>query len=67
MEEMLCSIEISRDSHQLKAKVQSNKGRYLELQNDDLDYLLEMVYEDIQKEIEEDYWQLKPYLKKHIS
>jgi len=56
MEETLCSIEITRNSDQLKAKVQSNKGRYVELQNDDLDYLLEMVYEDIQEEIEEDYW-----------
>ncbi len=57
MKEPICSIEITKDSGLLKAKVQSNKGRYVEIENHDLDYLLEMVYQDISMEIDEDeYW-----------
>ncbi len=56
MNETVCSIEITKDSDILTAKIQSGKGRYVEIQNKDLDYLLEMIYEDISMEIEEDYW-----------
>ncbi|MFW6197054.1 MAG: hypothetical protein ACOC5D_06955 [Thermoplasmatota archaeon] len=56
MEEPLCQIEITQHSSGFKAKVQSNKGRYVEFENQDIEYLLEMIYDDIQMEIEEDYW-----------
>jgi len=56
MEEPVCQIEISKASSAWKAKVQSNKGRYIEFEHDDIEYLLEMIYEDIQMEVEEDYW-----------
>ncbi len=57
MEEPVCEIEISKASSSWKAKVQSNKGRYIEFEHDDIEYLLEMIYEDIQMEVEEDYWE----------
>lgn len=53
MQEPLCSIEIVKKSGQLIAKVQSGKGRYVEIENDDLENLLEMIYEDIQMDIDE--------------
>ena len=56
MQEPLCSIEIVNKSGQLTAKVQSGNGRYVEIESEDLEYLLEMVYEDIQMDIHEDYW-----------
>ncbi len=56
MEEPVCSIEITKDSSTLKAKVQSNNGRYVEFENEDIEYLLEMVYDDIQMEVKEEYW-----------
>ncbi len=56
MEEPVCEIEISKVSSAWKAKVQSNKGRYVEFEHGDIEYLLEMVYDDIQMEVEENYW-----------
>ncbi|MFO8109754.1 MAG: hypothetical protein R6U17_04430 [Thermoplasmata archaeon] len=56
MEEPVCSIEITRNNELLTAKVQSNKGRYVEYENEDIEYLMEMIYDDISMEIEEDYW-----------
>jgi len=56
MEEPVCEIEITKGSSNLKAKVQNNNGRYVEFEHEDIEYLLEMVYEDIQMEEEEDYW-----------
>ncbi|MFP4142790.1 MAG: hypothetical protein ACLFSM_06120 [Thermoplasmata archaeon] len=56
MEGPVYSIEITQDSSVFKAKVQSNKGRYVEFEDQDIEYLLEMVYDDIQMELEEDYW-----------
>ncbi len=57
MKEPICFIGITKESDLLKAKVQSNQGRYIEIENQDLDYLLEMVYQDISMEIdEEEYW-----------
>lgn len=56
MEEPICEIEISKGDSMWKAKVQSNKGRYVEFEHDDIEYLLEMVYDDVQMEIDDDYW-----------
>ena len=56
MEEPVCEIEITKGSTAWKAKVQNNKGRYVEFEQDDIEFLLEMVYDDIQMEVEEDYW-----------
>ncbi|MFW5904090.1 MAG: hypothetical protein ACOC89_01830 [Candidatus Saliniplasma sp.] len=56
MEEDVCSIEITKSNDILKAKVQLNNGRYEEYQNENMEYLLEMVYDDIQMEVREDYW-----------
>ncbi len=56
MEEPVCEIEITKGSKEWKAKVQNNKGRYVEFEHDDIEFLLEMVYDDIQMEMEEDYW-----------
>lgn len=56
MEEPVCEIEISKGRSAWKAKIHSNKDKYLELEHDDIEYLLEMVYEDIQMDVEEDYW-----------
>ncbi len=56
MEETICSIEITRDNDLLKAKVQSDKGKYREYQTDEMEYLIERIYDDIQMEIEEDLW-----------
>lgn len=56
MEEDICSIEIVRQNDILKAKVQLDKGRYEEYENENMEYLLEMVYDDIQMEVREDYW-----------
>ncbi len=55
MEETVCSIEILRNNGQLKAKVDSDSG-YEEYENDDFEYLLEMVHDNIQEDLEEDYW-----------
>jgi len=55
MEETVCSIEILRNNGQLKAKVNSGGG-YDEYESDDLEYLLEMVHDDVQGDLEEDYW-----------
>ncbi len=52
MQEPVCSIEIVKKSDQLVAKVQSANGRYVEIEDEHLEYLLEMVYEDIQMEVE---------------
>jgi len=51
MEEPVCSIEIKKVSNKFKAKIQSNTGRYVEIVNDDFEYLLDMVYEDISSEV----------------
>jgi len=56
VEEPVCEIEITKGSSSVKAKVHNNKGRYVEFEHEDIEYLLEMVYEDIQMEEEEDYW-----------
>jgi len=56
MEEPVCEIEITKGSSAMKAKVHNNKGRYVEFEHEDIEYLLEMVYDDIQMEVEEDYW-----------
>jgi len=56
MEEPVCSIEIAKDGSSLVAKVQSNMGRYVEFEDTDIETLMEKVYEDVQMEVEEDYW-----------
>jgi len=56
LEEPVCEIEITKASSEWKAKVQSNKGRYVEFEHEDIEFLLEMVYDDIQMEVEQDYW-----------
>ncbi len=56
MEETICSIEITKNNSSLKAKVHTETGMYEEYENDDLEYLIEMVYEDIQMAVQEDYW-----------
>ncbi|MFO7792299.1 MAG: hypothetical protein R6W73_04855 [Candidatus Saliniplasma sp.] len=56
MEEDICSIEILKQNDILKAKVQLESGRYEEYENENVEYLLEMVYDDIQMEVSDDYW-----------
>lgn len=51
MEEPVCEIEITKGSSTLKAKVQNSKGRYVEFEHEDIEYLLEMVYDDIQMDL----------------
>ena len=51
MEEPVCEIEITKASSEWKAKVQSNKGRYVEFEHEDIEYLLEMVYDDVQMDL----------------
>lgn len=53
MEEPICSIEISKDESTFTAKVQTGKGRYVEFENEDIEYLLEDIYDDLQMEVEE--------------
>lgn len=55
MEEPVCSIEIVENEDKFKAKVQSELGRYFEYENEDLENLMETVYEDLQMEIDETY------------
>ncbi len=56
MEEPVCSIEIAKDGSSLVAKVQSKMGRYVEFEDNDIETLLEKVYEDVQMEVQDDYW-----------
>lgn len=52
MDKTLCSIEITSDNGLLKAKVRGKNG-YEEYENEDMEYLLQMVYDEIDNE--EDY------------
>ncbi len=54
MQKPLCSIDIVNKSGQLTTKVQRDNGISVEIE--DLVNLLEIIYEDILMEIDEDYW-----------
>ncbi len=56
MEEDVCSIEIIKQNDILRAKVKLDNGRYEEYENENMEYLLEMIYDDIQMEVRDDYW-----------
>ncbi|MFO7992003.1 MAG: hypothetical protein R6U61_06910 [Thermoplasmata archaeon] len=56
VEEAVCSIEIVENGSGYRAKVQSAMGRYFEFEGDDLEYLMETIYEDIQMEVEKAFY-----------
>ncbi len=51
MDKTLCSIEITSDNGLMRAKVRGKNG-YQEYENEDIEYLMQMVYEEIEEEAE---------------